>query len=83
MVARLWLVAVMVSTAAVGSGVGGEGVQSDLLIQIGHISQPYNCTLFLDNLEVRIDLCGRNKISFLQRGSQTAHRSYAPLKDKI
>ncbi len=30
-----------------------EGTDSDLLIEIGRISQPYNCTLFLDNLEVR------------------------------
>jgi hypothetical protein len=33
---------------------GIEGPESsDLLIEIGHISQPYNCTLFLDNLEVQ------------------------------
>ena len=32
---------------------GAEGIDSDLVIEIGHIGQPYNCTLFLDNLEVR------------------------------
>lgn len=29
-----------------------EELDSNLVIEIGHISQPYNCTLFLDNLEV-------------------------------
>ena len=29
---------------------------SDLTVKIGDIQQPYNCTLFLDNLEVSLNI---------------------------
>ena len=29
---------------------------SDLTVRIGDIQQPYNCTLFLDNLEVSLNI---------------------------
>jgi hypothetical protein len=45
----LWCLSSVLLAVATAS----EDTDSDLVVQIGHISQPYNCTLFLDNLEVR------------------------------
>ena len=51
---------------------GAEGIDSDLVIEIGHIGQPYNCTLFLDNLEVRRAL---NTLLCINKKSQTKDKS--------
>jgi hypothetical protein len=59
----LWCLSSVLLAVATAS----EDTDSDLVVQIGHISQPYNCTLFLDNLEVR------GFASQLKRNLRNAH----------